>query len=114
MNFLRESEQLLHITEANEQEANAQTQDILHSLELEDVGYHGMANAAKLLKVVRQTRRAAKDLNAKVTPIVEWIEENRAVVKSLERLLGAVRKAEKNCDARLYTAKTDVLQRQSK
>lgn len=110
LKFLRESEQYLHIGQANEQEANDATQDILHALELEDMDYHRRAHLAIKLGEVRAARRAAKDLVAAATPIVNWLESNRAVVKSLEKLLGELRKVEKNAGNRIYTPRTDVLE----
>lgn len=101
--FLRECAQRYHIAEADEQETNGETQDILHSLELEEHDYHEYARLSKQLKAIRQRRRTAKDAMAVLLPVLEWAEENRAVIKSLERLLGAVRKEEKNTEGRIYT-----------
>lgn len=103
LSFLRESGRLYHIAESDEQEANGETQDILHSLELEDHDYHEYARLSKQLKAIRQRRRTAKDMMAVLLPVLEWAEENHAVIKSLERLLGAVRKEEKNTEGRIYT-----------
>ena len=106
LDYIRETEQLFRISVANEQEASDATQDILHSLELEDHDYHGNARIARKLKEVRQARRAAKDLMAQALPVVEWADANRPTIKVLERLLGEVRKAEKNTENRIYTPKT--------
>ena len=51
----------------------------------------------------------AKDIYNTVSLIVQWAEENKNVVKSLERLLGDVRKSEKFMQNRTYTPKTGVL-----
>lgn len=109
LNYIRETEQLYRISVANEQEANDATQDILHSLELEDHDYHNSARLARKLKEVRQARRAAKDLMAQTLPVVEWAEENQQTIKALERLLGEVRKTEKNAGNRIYTPKTTIV-----
>ena len=64
-----------------------------------------MAKLAKQLKELRKQRRIAKD-NINVTnPIIEWLDskENQMVIKSLERLLGDLRKIEKNTKNRIYT-----------
>ena len=106
LDYIRETEQLFRISVANEQEASDATQDILHSLELEDHDYHDNARIARKLKEVRQARRAAKDLMAQALPVVEWADANRPTIKVLERLLGEVRKAEKNTENRIYTPKT--------
>lgn len=107
--FLRESEALLRISAQNEQEANDATQDILHMLELNETAYHDGARLAQKLAEIRRQRRAAKDLYGVVAPIAAWAESNKAVIKSLERLLGDVRRAEKLMQNRTYTQKTGVL-----
>ena len=107
--FLRESEALLRISAQNEQEANDATQDILHMLELNEMPYHDTAKLARKLAEIRRQRRAAKDLYNTVSPIASWAENNKAVIKSLERLLGDVRRAEKLMQNRMYTQKTGVL-----
>ena len=109
LDFLRESEQLARISKENEQEANDSTQDILHKLEIQPVSYHEAAGLARKLAEVRQSRRMAKDIYNTVSLIVQWAEENKNVVKSLERLLGDVRKSEKFMQNRTYTPKTGVL-----
>ena len=43
LNYLRDAESRYHIEHANEQEANAKTQDILHRLELLSDSYHETA-----------------------------------------------------------------------
>ena len=103
LTFLRDTEQRYHMAEADEQEANDTTQDILHALELQDHDYHDYARLSKELKQVRQKRRQAKDTLSESAPVLDWLEANRATIKSLERLLGDVRKAEKNTQNRIYT-----------
>lgn len=107
LKYLRECQQLNRVSIAEEQEINGNIQDILHILEFEDKDYHSMAKLAKQLKELRKQRRIAKD-NINVTnPIIEWLDskENQMVIKSLERLLGDLRKIEKNTKNRIYTYK---------
>lgn len=105
--FLRDAEQLYHISTANEQEANGETQGILHSLELQEHTYNEYARLSKGLAEIRKKRRAAKDLMDATAPVLEWLDENRSVVKRLERLLGDVRKAEKRSEGRIYTPRAN-------
>ena len=95
LDYLRETEQQLHMAEQSEQEANDATQDILHRLELCEV---------------RRQRREAKDRIDQTAPVAAWLEERRTVVKELERLLGEVRKQERRASDRIYTPKTKVLE----
>ena len=61
LDYLRATEQLLHIAEQSEQEANAATQDILHRLELVELDCNIACDLAFKLREVRQRRREAKD-----------------------------------------------------
>ena len=103
LNFLRQCEQEYSMAQADYQDTNDETQDILHSLELESHTYHEYANLSKRLAEVRKRRRQAKDKIAVMEPIVCFCEENKAFIKSTERLLGDVRKAEKKLENRVYT-----------
>ena len=58
---------------------------------------------SKELREVRQRRRAAKDTMSETDPVLDWIDQNRPIIKILERLLGDVRKAEKSTANRIYT-----------
>ena len=109
LNFLRTAESLLTQAESGQQEAEAETQDILHALELESHTYHEMAALSRKLAQVRQDRRRDKDTVAQLTPVVEWAHTNEGTVRSLQRLLGELHKTEKSIQNRVYTPKTDVL-----
>ena len=106
LGFLRDCEQQFRMAEADVQEANDATQDILHSLELEEHDDAAFIQLSKELRDVRQARRKAKDSIAVLTPVLTWAEDNRAVIKRLEQLLGAVRKAENATENRIYTPRT--------
>ena len=110
LNYLRDAESRYHIEHANEQEANAKTQDILHRIELHSDSYHETARLGKLLRHVRQERRAAKDAADALAPIVAWVRANSSVTGMLERLLGEVRKIERRQEIREYIPRTDVLE----
>ena len=110
LDYLRETEQLLHMAQQAEQEANDATQDILHRLELVDLDCSAACDLAFKLREVRQRRREAKDQMDQAAPVVEWLEDRRPVVKELERLLGEVRKQERRARDRIYTPKTSILE----
>ena len=107
---MKNAREVYNISKLKENDTDNETQDILHKLELDDNSYHETAGLAKLLRTVRQERRKAKDNVLITAPIIEWVEENERVIKSLERLLGAVRKAEKSTEGRYYNPKTDILE----
>lgn len=61
LEFLRNIQTDYNIAQETEKEADRETQDILHRLELGDDGYHDMAQMSKIIKSVRLKRRKAKD-----------------------------------------------------
>lgn len=109
LDFLKSAESQLDQATTGQQEAEAETQDILHSLELEKHSYHEMAALSRKLAEVRQARRQHKDNAAQLAPVVEWARGNIEVVRGLQRLLGDVRKAERSTQNRFYTPRTNVL-----
>ena len=108
--YLRECASDYSMAQSIEQETNSQTHDLLHCLELEPHPYHEQARLAKALAKTRQVRRDAKNVCEQTKAVVEWLEQNGPVVKSLERLLGDVRKAEKRVENQSYNRKTDIVE----
>lgn len=109
LSFLRDASNQAEQATKAERETNDQTQDILHRLELYEDSYRETAQLGKLLRQVRQSRRRAKEVYERLGPVAAWCQENKSVVKSLERLLGDVRKAEERQQNRLWLPRTDVL-----
>lgn len=62
LTYLRASDELYRIAVDDEQRANDETQDILHSLELDKHSYNEVAHLGKKLIEVRQRRRDAKEV----------------------------------------------------
>lgn len=110
LDFVNNAESLMDQAIAGQQEAEAETQDILHALELENHSYHEAASLARKLAKVRQTRRQEKDIVAQLAPVVEWLKENDVAVRRLQRVLGELRKVERNTQNRFYTPRTNVLE----
>lgn len=110
LSYLRESVERLHIAEADEKEVDAQTQDIVHQLELHDDDYHETARIGELLRQVRRKRRIAKNARETLTPVANWVGDHTEVMGSLERTLGELRKIEKRQCIRVYVPRTDILE----
>ena len=53
----------------------------------------------------------AKDIKEATAPICNWMKENRKVISDLERLLGDVKKQEKQAQNRSYTNRTGVMKK---
>lgn len=104
--FLRECEQQFYMAQAEEIEQNDITQDILHSLELQEHSYHELASLSKELAQSRKKRREAKDILSTTSPVLNWMENNRKIIKDLENLLGSARKAERSTENRIYTPRS--------
>lgn len=109
LDFLNSSQEDYNIATQQEIDANNETQDILHRIELNDNKYHEYARLSKALRKVRQDRRRAKDKVMQLQPVVEWLSENSKAIRDLEKLLGAVRKVEKQTENRFYIPKTAIV-----
>ncbi len=109
LKFLKDIQTDYNIALETEKEADRETQDILHRLELGNDSYHDMAQMSKIIKSVRLERRKAKDAKTEAEPVIRWIKESPQTVRALEQLLGEVRKVEKYNSNRHYTNKTDIL-----
>lgn len=113
LTFLREAESEYRMAGEQQDEANKETQDILHWIEFqkEEASAEISTRVQDVLHTIRQNRREAKDWETITGPVAAWIIQNEPVRKSLERLLGDVRKAEKYVQNRHYMNKTDIMAR---
>ena len=110
LDYLRYASEPHNIALTSCSEAEAATQDLLHSLELEDRDRTYTERLARRMKKIRRERRLAKDTVLRSGPIVDWVEKNAAVIKSLERLFGEIRKAEAKTTDRIYIPRTKILE----
>ena len=108
LKYVRDTTQSYHMAVADEQQANNETQDILHAIELNTSNWKP-AQLLRKLRRVREKRRAAKDTIAAAKPLMEWCEESEKAIKRLERLLGDIRKQESKIRNRVYVPRTDVV-----
>ena len=102
LEFLRQAKREYQISITEEREKDAASQGLDHR-------FHDMAKIAKVRLQVRRERRQAKDRQQVLKPVTDWMYQNARVIKNLEELLGAVRRAEKALEGRTYTQKTDIL-----
>ena len=111
LKFCRSCRELNRIVVSNEADMNNKTQDILHNIEFNDNYPDDYVLQGFALREIRKKRREAKDIQRITTPIVQWTDQSQKTINELERLLGAVRKAEKSTDGRKYINRTDVLEK---
>lgn len=111
LKFCRSCRELNRIAASNEADLNNKTQDILHNIEFNDNYPDDYVLQGFALREIQKKRREAKDIQRITTPIVQWTDQSQKTINELERLLGAVRKAEKSTDGRKYINRTDVLEK---
>lgn len=109
LKFISQCQANYCMAQSIQEDTEAETQDILHKLELEEITYHEYARLSKALKKVRIERRKAKDTIEQLNPLVNWSDQNLKTIKELERVLGEMRKVEKNMSYRHYNPKTDIV-----
>lgn len=111
LDYLRDVETTYAAYVTAEVEANTETQDLLHFLELTDPDEATKIAVCNRIKEVRNERRRAKDYVTQAEPITTWIEANRPTIKSLEQLLGSVRKEERRGENRIFAPRTTIIDR---
>lgn len=109
LDFLRDSDQQYCMAVENEKDANDATQDILHAIELSTYNSRRTGHLVKTLKTVRKNRRTAKETKETLLAVVDWSEKHKDAIKSLERLLGDVRKTERRIQNRVYSPRTEIM-----
>lgn len=107
---MRTVHQEYNIATSQEADAEQATQDLLHRLELDEDGSEEMIKIAVALRKIRRERRVAKDICICLKPLIEWLPANGTTLRSLERLLGEVRKAEKSTENRGYRNRTSIIE----
>lgn len=109
--FLRTCEESNRLAILTENDMDRQTQDILHNIDLNENSQYDYICQGFTLRDIRRKRRKAKDMKEATAPICSWMKENRKVISDLERLLGDVRKQEKQAQNRSYTNRTGVMKK---
>ena len=111
LNFLRESQQEYNMAVSDEKETNDETQDLLHTIELQNHIPYNELLIMQAMKQTRRDRRTAKDTIKLASHILDWVKEYPKAAKGLEQVLGNVRKDEQYIENRYYTPKTDIVER---
>ena len=109
LKFCRSCQELNRIAASNETDLDNKTQDILHNIEINDNFPDDYILQGIAMKNIRKDRREAKDIQKITHPVVQWLQQNQKTINELEKLLGAVRKAEKSTQGRTYLNRTKIL-----
>ena len=111
LDMLRETPSMCRAAQEDETRSDRESQDILHWFE--NCGYYAsdaeIVRVGRALSLVRRRRRRAKDARNVLHPVAEWVAKSENVQKSMERLLGDVRKAEKATENKHYMDRTDIM-----
>lgn len=92
-------------------QSNDETQDILHTMELCTCTVQERNKLFNKASEIRRLRRAAKNEDAVIAPIIQWCNTHEKELKSLEELLGAVRDAEDRINSeRFYRNRTSIIE----
>lgn len=109
LTFLRNEQSEYRIAQDIVTDCENKQCDIEHSLELNQHTYNEQARLARGLIQVRRERREAKVRVEVAEPIKNWAENNHAVVKEIETLLGKVRQVGRKQSNRVYVPRTDIV-----
>lgn len=110
LNFCRSCIEANKLAAVKEIDMDNQIQDILHNIEINDNFPDDYILQGIALKNIRKERREAKDIQKITHPVVQWVQQNQKTINELEKLLGTVRKAEKNTVGRMYSNRTKILE----
>ena len=91
------------------QQADLETQDILHRLELYNDNAVKMTMLTKTLKEVRKERRIAKNAIDYYRPVADWKRDHKDLINQIKQLRNNVQKAEATGIVKHYTPRTDIL-----
>ena len=111
LDFVRSVETTSRLSDEDRTMYDGQIQDILHFLELNEVPYLDRKKLTDLLPDIRRSRRVAKDTMATLAPLVRWMAEHKKAIRDLEQVLGSVRKEEDRQQNRVYSYRTDIVQK---
>ena len=94
-------------------ETEAEIQDLLHELELEELSYHDKGKVVKELTELRKERRMAKYTIQQLDPVMIFKRNNSKAIEALGRCYDDVLKQERLTDPEsvVYNRRTDVIER---
>lgn len=95
-----------------EENANLETQDLLHFMELsENLGVSEGFKAYRKMREVRRVRRDAKNENELLLPVYNFLARTD-FVSQLQRVLGDLRARQELVSKRQYGMRTDIWERE--
>lgn len=110
IDFLNESLEAYQEALKDLSDADRETQDILHFIEVEKTDAVTMMRVYKKLRVTREKRRHAKNTIELLQPLVQWHEKYGNVINPLnKKTLPVIQATEIHQINRVYGPKTGIL-----
>lgn len=107
LNYIDEAKSCYEYSTGEMSRQDQLTQDLLHSLELDELTQNQRNSLTTKLKTNRKDRRYFKDRVEELTPIIEYLNQpgNKQAIDKLKQVLGQVRKQESYHKGRTYIPK---------
>ena len=106
LSMVRDAQEEYHSAYEQVERCERKMQDIEHYLEFNILSHHQKAKVAGEMQRVRQIRRDAKNRWERLRLVNQFAEEHKPYIGKLQKLLGEMRKIERNQENRYYLPKT--------
>jgi len=102
LSILRSTEEQHNIHYDNVGKCDKEQNNIVHDFELLELNYKDRAKLGTWLTKLRKERRFSKDTVEMAVDVVQFCKDNKQFIQKLEKLLGDLRKKEKDIENRVY------------
>jgi len=102
LSLLRATEEQFNIHFENVGKCNEEQNNIVHDFEFPKPNYKQRGKLGTRLTNLREERRYSKDTVELTEEVVQFCKDNGQFIKKLEKLLGDLRRKEKNLETRVY------------
>ena len=114
LEFTRNVQSLTYQLDAQIEEYRNQEQDFDHYIELsDDLSEDEAYKVYCRIKDMRRERRKCKNEKELLEPVLDWITNAESSLKSLQNVLGKIRKNKVTIDNRAYVVRTHVFEEDS-
>ena len=102
LSLLRSTEEQHNIHYDNVGKYDKEQNNVVHDFELLELNYKDRAKLGTWLTKLRKERRFSKDTVEMAVDVVQFCKDNKQFIQKLEKLLGDLRKKEKDIENRVY------------
>ena len=104
--IILESQAQARLAQSELEECNKKQEDLLHTLELSNLGARELTKVARELRDVRRKRRIAKNTLELVRPLNEWADSYGSAINRLYNTIGKMRRIVKEQSTAVYHFKS--------